>query len=457
MTPEQLDQKLETTRPTLSDAEVTALWHRIAKEMATPAPVPSPYHMFAWMPARALSPLALMLVVVLGLGSTVAVSEAAKPGDLLFPVERAVEQARLIIASEEYAAELRATFAAKRLGELEAILAEEGTYLAHDDGAFAALGEVMTFEAEADVFTDTTVVKVEVNDITRVFTTNVRTREAVVAEIARQYPVAPERIDAALDFEVEGRASRPGERGIVAVDGAGESRISAAASELLNMLEEVEDDRVRDELLGALVSQIDNVSVKGKERKGRGDRDRLDIRGDDSRVRIDDKRIEVREDGYRIRIDADGEVKVKEYGKSRNDDSDEWDEEDERDDSRGRDRDEDRDDDEDDDGESHGRGRGGDSNDDDEDDDDEFEFEDAETDEDDRDTEEREEGMSDDVGKVEVRVEDGEAQVRVEYDGHEFEYETVYLSRSLLVADISARTGISEAEIELALDIEIKE
>ena len=65
------------------------------------------------------------------------------------------------------------------------------------------------FEAEADVFTDTTIVKVEINGIKNEFETTADTREAVAAEIAELYGLSTAVVDDVLDFQIENRASQP--------------------------------------------------------------------------------------------------------------------------------------------------------------------------------------------------------------------------------------------------------
>jgi Domain of unknown function (DUF5667) len=405
MSPENLDQRLEDSRPVLSQAEQAELWQRIASQVNTPTSVPSPYTFISFIHSRTMTSLIVALVVILGAGSTVAVSEAAKPGDLLFPIERATERARLAFATDERAAELRTTFATERLAELEAILAEEGALLAYNDtdSLSSSTGSILNFEAEADVFTDITVVKVEANDQTRVFTTAATSREAVVAEIAARYSIATDVIEAALDFEIEDRASRLAERGRVTVDDRGEERVSTAINELLNLLEDVDDESSRNDLLSALLTQIDTVSVRGREDKGNDDNNRIDVRAEDSRLRIDDDRVEIREDGYRIRIDNDGEVRIKTDDDSSDsvDQIDSWDDSDFRDedsdDSSGRGRDDDSSDDspdawddsdsrvedEDDDrDDSSGHGRGGDDDREDDEDEDDDRDEDEDDDED---------------------------------------------------------------------------
>lgn len=464
---DNFDELMEKHRPTLSEAEVSVLWAAAAKRLPQTS-VLSPY--VAWVRVHHLAPVAVVLIALLSTGGTVAAAQAARPGDLLFPVERAIERTQLYFASPEREAALRTAFANERLFELEDILAETGMVVTDDSfdtGTSMGSSTTLSFSAEADVFTDVTVIAVEYNDRTQVFTTTETTEEAIVALIAERYGLPTATVLATLDFELEDRASRPSERGRMLVDSAHEARVSEAIGALLDDVEGLDDVSLRDGILSSLVRQIDRVEVRGRERvrehsdddrsgKSSGD-DRADE--DDSRIKIKDDRIEIRDGGYRIRIDGDGEAEVKEYGK-RGGAALEWGGEgQDGDDSRDRGRDEDESDNGDrshrnGDGDVPGRGHSGDDG----DDEDEFESErENEYDGEENRDEEAEKEEVEPTGKIEVRVENGEAEVRGKYDGQEFEFETVYVSRALLVADISVRTGISEAEVETALAIEVKE
>jgi hypothetical protein len=454
----------------------------------------------------------------LSAGGTVAASESAKPGDLLFPVERAVERTQLAFASSERATELRAAFAAERFAELQAILEEEGEVTddnpSLDDTFETSSGSstdpIVSFSAEADVFTDITVVIVERNDTKRIFTTSTTTKEGVVAEIASRYDVDIELIEATLDFEIEDRASRPSERGTVLIDNTSEVRVSKAVNVLLDQLEELDDSKARDGILTALMAQINKVEVRGRgEDRSKSDGtkvDKVEIRANEtSRVKIDDDRVEIREDGYRIRIDADGDIKVKvdddrddshedddnssesrssksqssatfeieadvytditlvkveindkkstfsttartraavaaevadRYGISVSEVEAALDLEIEDRSSRGDQEDNDKNRDSDD-------GRDG------EDDDHDSQVEDDNSG---RDSDDENDSY---IKKAEVRVEKGRAEVRVEYNGRKLEYETLYTTRAVLVAEIAVKTGLLATDIDAVLDIEI--
>lgn len=70
-------------------------------------------------------------------------------------------------------------------------------------------------EVEADVFTDTTIVKVELASGTKkVFDTEATTSADIVAEVADRYDLDADDVEAVLDLETENRASRAADRAI---------------------------------------------------------------------------------------------------------------------------------------------------------------------------------------------------------------------------------------------------
>ncbi len=269
-------------------------------------------------------PLFIAILVALGAGGTVVASDSARPGDLLFPIDRAVEEFSANFASAEGKAELKVKFAEERLDEIDSILDDESAtttpngvseeaklnlshaldiltgHLADIHGAASTTppgllqaisviedrlqnsvgslpqelkikirddrgrielkteegkvkvkidsdGEIEVeieeedddsdddsnkgsnsgsgksasstkqsddddsdFKIEADVFTDITEVEVEVGGQKSSFTTSAKTRAAIVAEIVSRYPLfTAVAVDAALELEVEDRASEP--------------------------------------------------------------------------------------------------------------------------------------------------------------------------------------------------------------------------------------------------------
>lgn len=63
-------------------------------------------------------------------------------------------------------------------------------------------------EIEADVFTDITIVKLELNDVKSFYQTKTRDRNTLITEIANQFNVDPTVVSTVLDYELEDRGSR---------------------------------------------------------------------------------------------------------------------------------------------------------------------------------------------------------------------------------------------------------
>jgi Domain of unknown function (DUF5667) len=194
---------LESKHPSLSQEKKDAVWSAILSEIEK-KPIRSPY-IFSFRKHTTMTPLALALILMLGVGGTTFASNDARPGDLLFPVDQALEDARLALArNDDDRARLHIAFAEERLEELRSILGESTT----SPSDTIATSSITRFEAEADVFTDTTLVKVEMNDRTTTFETRADTRDEVIDEIVSRYGVSRSTVESVLDFEIEDRASR---------------------------------------------------------------------------------------------------------------------------------------------------------------------------------------------------------------------------------------------------------
>src|SRR3989344_8514673 len=70
-------------------------------------------------------PLIIAILALIGAGGTIAASDSARPGDLLFPADRSVEDIRFALTPENGKAELKVKFAEERLDEIESILKDE--------------------------------------------------------------------------------------------------------------------------------------------------------------------------------------------------------------------------------------------------------------------------------------------------------------------------------------------
>lgn len=357
-------------------------------------PAPSPYTQFMNVKSLAVSVAALIFVV--GTTGTVAAADAAKPGDTLFPLDQAVERTRLALSlRDEKKAALQSEYARERLEELRSIITEE-----------------TAGQDNRDVSSST---------------------ETVL------------------------------------VDDEGEARIGVAAQIVLDYLEVLGADDVRTALLTELSTELGALGRRG---------DSSDVSGA-QHIQIRDNRIEIREDGVRIKVERDGTVRVKSDDDSNGDQF-----EAEADvfadvtivtvELRGRKSvfetsadsreevigeilaryDVDRatvmatlD------FEIEDRGSWSDDS-----------FEDEYEDEGDDDAEDRGRHRNDDfdewsgIKRFEVKIEDGEAEVRIEYgNDKKLEFKTNATSEAAILVDVSNKTGLSIPELSAAIDLEIED
>ncbi len=441
-TQKDIEHMLASTTPTLKRDEAEFLWQRIEKKITHKA-IPSPFFNMFTLSRMSIAAFALVLILGVG-GTTAAAAQQSRPGDVLFPIERALEEVRLALAvNDTTRASLQLKFAEERLAELRSLVEE-----AQNDttpSVTTNASSTVRFSGEADVFTDITFVSVEINDTKTSFRTNAQTREDVVEEIARRYDLSQNLIDAGLDFEIEDRASRVSD--IVNVKNS-DKRIDESMKLLSSLVDDI-DDSERKRFVNEVLETLDVDSYE-----------RVEIRDDE-----DDKRIEIRDDGERIRIrEKDGEVRI---DIKSDDDSEREEERDEEtsnsdDSEREEERDEDDRNTEDEELENEDEVREDNDNDDytnDSDDDSVTSSEeendtatDDSTDNDDEDTTSNEQ-----VDTIEVRVEDDEAEVRVSYNGDDERFTLPYSSRAQLVSAIALETGLTEAVVEDHIEIEMKD
>lgn len=187
----------------LEEGERGAAWRAIAAQKANRASGLS--FNFALKPMTAL--IIALAVLFSGTG-VVAASDAAKPGDALFGVDLAVERIRLSLTGDERRNEIAREQAQERLQEIQEL---RGDGSVDDDGTAASSTSGLT-EAEAEIFTNETVVKLEINDRKFGFLTQAKTREALVNEIVARYELEAATVEAKLVIQTEDRASRPDDR-----------------------------------------------------------------------------------------------------------------------------------------------------------------------------------------------------------------------------------------------------
>ncbi len=228
--------------------------------------------------------LIVALAILLGVGGTAA-ADNSRPGDSLFGVDRAVERVRIALANSERKDDLRAQFAEERVREINELIS--------DDSRRAGLVTADALvEIEADVFTDETVVKIELNDRQVVFVISARTREAIVEAIAREFGLHRTLVDERLRLETEDRASRPDDRKVRRVgplSDEAKERIRIGISATADELVRISDSDASRERISSLLNDLS---------------ERISDLPEDVRVKIEDDRLEIRTEDGRIRIEV---------------------------------------------------------------------------------------------------------------------------------------------------------
>ena len=309
--------ELEARTPHLSPEARTSLWHSIEPHITSTRTIPSPYTFSLFIThTKTMTALVLALIFIIGSGGTALASDAARPGDLLFPLEREIEDMQLRFASNEARAALLTKLTEERLAELREIIDEE--IVVSTAGVLDTSNEATTASStlyiEADVFTDTTVVKIELNGTQFYFETAEKMRGEIVAAIITRFPLLTNTdVETRLELETENRASRPQDRGITSFKARGEARVQNAMSEILAFLD---DTRIEGEQKNH-IRETARTTVEGTP-KVRRDTSSVRIESDDDsyKVRLDDNgdsRIEVRDAESRVRIEeTDGVIRIEE-------------------------------------------------------------------------------------------------------------------------------------------------
>lgn len=305
---EKTSHHLDSLAPRLHADQKAALWSAIDAKRIAATPQPTPF-LFSFITTRPMAPIALAVLLMIGVSGTAVAADHARPGDALFSLDRGMEQARLSLATNaETKIKIEQRMADERLAELESILQEKaeakteakaakaeaktqvavdvitdtmadssldseirtrlgarlsellvnadiridgdrvriesedgntrvevdgdgetrvrvdgdtrvdirgngildlgGLLGGDDDSDDDSVTTTVSYEAEADVFTDTTVVTVEINDRKSSFTTLAKSKADIAAEISRRYDITTAQAEGNLDIEIENRTSR---------------------------------------------------------------------------------------------------------------------------------------------------------------------------------------------------------------------------------------------------------
>jgi hypothetical protein len=124
---ENIINKIESEQPRLSSHERSILWQRIETSLLSGVqPVVSPYNFFITLNYKTMTAFALVLLLVITGGGTAYASNAARPGDTLYTVDRALEDIQLRLAvSDDSKNKLTQKLTQERLQELRDIIEEE--------------------------------------------------------------------------------------------------------------------------------------------------------------------------------------------------------------------------------------------------------------------------------------------------------------------------------------------
>lgn len=321
-----IEAMLTAHTPTLTAHEREVLWSALEKKLPPQTSIPSPYT-FTFSKTKSMSALILIAVLILGGSGTTYAANAARPGDTLFPLERALENTQLRLAlSDDSRNVLRTKLADERISELREILSEAARTQNSASSTTEASSTQPITHIEADIFSDRTIIKIEHTDTVRFLETDATTTDALIAFLVTKTGLTTDEIIRVLDIEQEDRASRPKDRG-VALDDTSEERVEHAIEAVFAFLDDSQfDDEARAHLLESALREVDTLDVRADGARRRFEEAGVRIENNDHK-----KRIEIRTDSGRVRIEEkDGEVRVRTKDDSHSDS-------DSRDDERGND------------------------------------------------------------------------------------------------------------------------
>lgn len=294
----------------ISTEEKDSLWHNIVVRKAKEREVKSSFLSILSISSfnfhmNKLIVGALALVLVLGGGTMVAASNQSMPGDLLFPVDLAIEKIQIKLAGEEQRHELKLKFAEERVEEIKKVSEEKSVpaVLVTD------LSLVAVTQIEAEVFTNETIVKIEGGDKKYGYLSALKTKAELVKEIATKYSLSEEKVNALIAFSIEDRASRADDKGFL------------NKTHSVNFSEDESDD------VGKALTDLEEL-LEGNESDERAQKieaslqELLILLGDDSdlEVKKKDGKIKIESDSFKIEIK--GEDKSNDSSDDESDDMD---------------------------------------------------------------------------------------------------------------------------------------
>lgn len=229
----------------------------------------------------------IALVVILGGGGVVSASNNSVPGDLLFPIDLALEKIQVKLSSNDKKEELKFRFAEERMSEIKEVSSQRSTQAT---SLVADLSSTTSLGVEVDVFTNETVVKIESNNKKYGYISSLKNKEEIIKEISSKYSISESKVSAVVDFEVEDRSSRPEDKQFLNKTNSinfseDESRdVSKALSEIELFLNEGTSNTEKEELKKSLAQILILLGDEGK----------LELKRDGSEIKIETKDGEVK-------------------------------------------------------------------------------------------------------------------------------------------------------------------
>lgn len=315
-------KKINNTRPILSADDRIHMWGNIETKLITIQHKPTPF-IFNIKSHKTMPSLILLLIALLGGGATVFASDAAKPGDLLFPVERSIEDLQIKLArSDESRTALTKKFANERLQELKEIVNEETTVLPSNVQSDVLSTSTVTslnadsLKIDATTYTDTTIVKVQLEEQKFYFESPAQSRTDLILAVEAKFPTLTDaQVDKVLTLSSKDRASIPQDKGIVTLTDAGNARVTGAINELLKFLDKTgSSDIKRQEIVGLLSGEISNDGNLSQVQH-EGGNTQIGDENSQFEIKIDkngNSKVEVRNGNARVKVeDTNGDTKVR--------------------------------------------------------------------------------------------------------------------------------------------------
>lgn len=308
----QLEEKLNKVHlQKMTEVEKNSVWLSIVSKQTSTSGQKKLLELF--FSKKYMMATLLALVVILGGGGVVAASNASVPGDTLYGIDQAVENIQIKLTSaEDKKSELKLRFAEERLSEVEKVI-QEGSQATRS----VDLSTAQIIEIEIDVFTNETTVTIEADDKKYGFVTDLKDKNAIIAEIQTKYSLPLEKINANLSFETEDRASRADDKKFLNSANSIEFKSQKQKQEFEGSLSDV----------ASLVANS-NLSEEEKAKLQTTLTSIMAILAVNPNLEIELKT----EDGYKIEVE-DGKVEIKTRGNGSDDSSDDDSSDDDQDDS----------------------------------------------------------------------------------------------------------------------------